>query len=262
MAGARLAASSGFHDGTKVGAYERTGDLWPGAQALGKPVKTATSDGTTVEFSGLDAGVRYWAVGEDGRHVAFTAKNDVASKVRRTPDASFDPQKVPQVRDSYVITTGATGTKVAGKLVEVPLPKHLNEAHPHLNQASVGPSVPQRSNTPLGQATPCDPDEPQPKPRQEDVPKRTKQMSATETGEATPIVEEAGPEPQEDASKRLKQRSDTEEGEQTPIGTAEPRGTASNPDSREQAAGVRSTDTKSSATKKAVTSRPKAKPKK
>jgi hypothetical protein len=55
------------------------------------------------------------------------------------------------------------------------------------------------------------------------------------------VSEDAGPQRQEDASKNLQQRSSTETGEQTPIGSAEPRGTSSNPDSREQAAGERPT---------------------
>jgi hypothetical protein len=185
MAGARLRAGY-FHAGTKVGAHPRTGDLWPGVEALGKPVKTATSDGTTVEFDGLEPG-RYWAA-DGSRHVAFTAKDEVARRVRTPPsDGKYDPQKVPAVRESYEIRTGASGTKVSGKLVEAKLPKG-QEPHPHLNQASIG-DVPQRSSTPLGQATPCDPAEPQPKPRQEDVKKGVQQRSATETGEATPIVD-------------------------------------------------------------------------
>jgi hypothetical protein len=213
-----------------------------------------------VKFTGLDEGQRYWAVGVvDGheRHVGFTAKNPtVTVKKRVEATGRFNPQLVPRVREGQVITTGPTGTKVAGRLVEVPLPKHLDEAHPHLNQASVSDSVPQRSATPLGQATPVDPDEVHPKPRQEDVKANVRQKSDTETGEATPIVDEAGPEPQ--ANTRKRQRSDTEEGEQTPLGTAEPRGTASNPQSTDQAAGVRPTDTRSSATKKGVKSSPAA----
>lgn len=226
--------------GTKVSAYERTGD----SPSVGSAVKTATVDDKGLTFKGLDEGT-YWAVGEghDGspQSVRFAAKSKNPAKKRTKP--TLNEQAIPRATPSVEIVTGPKGTKVAGRTVEVPLPKG-QEAHPHLNQASVSDSTLQRSSTPLGQATPVDPDEPQPKPRQQDVKRGVKQMSDTPLGEATPIVEEAGPEPQEDAPKRLKQRSDTEEGEQTPIGSAEPRGTASNPDSREAAAGVRRTDEK------------------
>lgn len=259
MAGASLSAHP-FLQGTRVGAYPRSGDTYPGVDLLGNAESSATSDGTEVVFKNLRDGQRYWAVGVvDGneRHKAFTAKPERPdAKVRVEPSGRFNPQLVPRVQPGVEIVTGATGTKVAGRTVHEPLPKGLDEAHPHLNQASIAGTVPQRSSTPLGQATPVDPGEVHPKPRQEDVKQGVKQMSDTPTGEATPIVSEAGPEPQEDASKRLKQRSDTEDGEQTPIGSAEPRGTASNPQSVEQAAGVRTTDTKKAATKAAVKAAP------
>lgn len=244
-----------FPAGAKVGAYQRTGEEFPGVGALGRAVKTATVDNNSeVSFKGLEDG-EYWAVDEDGNRVRFTEKEIAAPKTRVPAPTQVDPQKHPVADPGVTIVTGARGTKIGGLQVETPIRSH-EEPHPHLNQASVAGSVPQRSNTALGQATPVDPDEPQPKPRQDQVKKGTPQMSDTPLGEATPVVPEAGPKPQDEAKKRLKQRSDTEEGEQTPIGSAEPRGTASNPDSREQAAGVRPTDAKVKARGKA-SARPK-----
>jgi hypothetical protein len=80
--------------------------------------------------------------------------------------SSADPCREPEVE----IVTGPKGTKVAGRLTEEPVPKGV-EPHPHINQASVPGNVPQRSSTDLGQGTPVDPNEPQPKPRQQDVKK-------------------------------------------------------------------------------------------
>src|SRR5436190_10615208 len=240
-----------FPAGTKVQIIPRVGDF-----AAGTAVKTVQAKDDGVSVKGLDEG-RYWAVGDVETHVprtggtdkvtqtrsvSFTAKDTPAPRKRTAAPTSADPQLTPSwTLGQPEIITGARGTKVAGRTVEETVQKGI-EPHPHLNQASIGGNVPQRSSTVLGQATPTDPSEPQPKPRQEDVKKGTKQRSDTETGEATPITGEAGPEKQEDF--KGKQRSDTETGEATPIGSAEPRGTASNPDSREQAAGERPTDEK------------------
>jgi hypothetical protein len=173
--------------------------------------------------------------------------------VRTPAPTAADLQRTPVADPGVEIVTGAKGTKVAGRLVEVPVPRGV-EPNPHVNQASVPGDVPQRSSTELGQGTPTDPAEPQPKPRQEDVKRGVWQRSDTELGEATPVTDVAGTDRQEDVGASVKQRSSTETGEATPIGSAEPRGTASNPDSREQAAGERPTDAKPS--KKSV--KPKA----
>jgi hypothetical protein len=237
-------------EGTKVSAVERTGDFFSAGKAVAST--TVSKDGS-VQFKNLDVG-RYWAVGEvDGANVVvgFTSKETPAARARTEAPSKADPQRTPTASPSVEIVTGPKGTKVAGRLTEVPVQKGV-EPHPHVNQASVPGSVPQRSSTALGQGTPVDPDEPQPKPRQQDVRKGTPQRSDTELGEATPITSEAGTDRQEDAPKKLEQRSSTETGEQTPIGSAEPRGTASNPSSYEQAAGERPTD-EPKVTKKSVT---------
>lgn len=230
-----------FPEGSRVDISERRGDF-PVPGSFGKVLKSTKigSDGATVK--GLDEG-RYWAV-SDEKAVGVTAKDVPAPKKRVEAPTSADPQLTPSFASTGVtIVTGPRGTTVNDKLTETPVLKH-DEANPHLNQASVGEKVPQRSNTALGEATPVDPGEPQPKPRQEDVRKGVDQRSDTETGEASVVSDDAGPSKQEDAKKSLKQRSATESGEQTPIGSAEPRGTASNPDSREVAAGERPTDEK------------------
>jgi hypothetical protein len=228
-----------FEVGAKVGVWPRSGDLFPGVDLLGKPVKTLTmSDG--AEVKGLDEG-RYWAARTDGEqgHVAFTAKDTPAPKQHVAAPTTADPQRTPLVHGGVEIHVGPRGTKVGGRVIETPIGRG-QEAHPSLNQASVGDGVWQRSATPLGQATPVDPGELQPKPSQQDVKKGARQRSATELGESTEIADEAGPIRQEDY--KGPQRSDTETGEATPIGSAEPRGTSVNPSSVEQAEGVRPTD--------------------
>lgn len=230
--------SQSWPTGTKVEAVRKTGEFYAG----GKVEATAKVSPGEVRFENLEEG-RYWAVGEvNGANVvvSFWAKEIPAQKKRTEASKSADLSTHPAVLNREIVT-GPKGTKVSGRLVEEPVQKGV-EPHPHLNQASIADSVPQRSQTPLGQATPVDPSEPQPKPRQDQVRKGTKQRSDTELGEATPVSDEAGPAKQEDF--KGQQRSDTETGEATPIGSAEPRGTASNPDSREQAAGERPTDEK------------------
>jgi hypothetical protein len=196
--------------GTNVKAIRKTGDFYAGGTAVSS--SKVSSDGT-VSFKGLDEG-RYWAVGEVNDTpvvVSFTAKETPAAKTRVEAPKSADPQRTPQAFPVGVeIQTGPKGTKVAGRLTEEPVGKGV-EPHPHINQASVPGTVPQRSNTLLGQGTPVDPGEPQPKPRQQDVKKGTPQRSDTEFGEATPITDEAGVVRQEDF--KGAQRSDTETGE-------------------------------------------------
>lgn len=238
--------------GTKVGAFARTGDSFVG----GRPVKTATVGGDGLVFKALEEG-RYFAapVDEDSpgpNAVSFTAKAVPAARARTPAPTSADFSTHPRVLSPTIIT-GPKGTKVCAqdadghgmteRFIERPVDRG-HEPHPHLNQASISDKVPQRSNTPLGEATPVDPGEPQPKPTQDRVNKGARQRSETVKGEATVVTEDSGPKRQQDAAKDLKQRSRTETGEQTPIGSAEPRGTSSNPDSREQAAGERPTDSK------------------
>jgi hypothetical protein len=242
MAGKDWGVLSGhFEDGSKVGVFERTGDFWPGRAALGSPVATSKveSGSSHVTFRGLENG-RYWAAstGKDDpdRGVAFTVKDVPAARKRQAAASRGNPQAVPASRHQEIVT-GATGTRWMGRVVHTPVEKGV-EPHPSLNQASVSEGTQQRSATPLGQATPTDPDEPQPHPTQESVRKGTWQRSDTGAGEAEPVGD--GVQRQEDFEGP--QRSDTERGEATPIGSGQPRGTDVNPDSRERAVGDRPTD--------------------
>lgn len=250
MAEIRVGAGSGFAAGATVKVYDRTGDHWPGQANLGGVVKSLkVGQDSTGSTSGVDGG-RYW-VSDGDRFVGVTAKDFPEPKQRTKAPTSADPQKTPSAFAGVEIHVGPKGTKVGNRVVETkPAPGEV-EPQPHVNQATISDKTPQRSATPLGQATPADPDEPQPKPAQADVKKGTLQRSDTEAGEATPISEHAGPQRQEDAKASLRQRSSTDSGEQTPLGSAEPRGSSDNPDSREQAAGERPTG-------KAKPSKPKA----
>lgn len=211
-----------FADGAKVGAWPRTGDFYPGQQALGKPAATATAGGDGVKFTGLPNG-DYWAApvlkgGEKAtdRAVGFTVK-DVPAAPKRTAAVRADPQRTPRV-DHAQIVTGPKGTRLAGRLVHTPAPKGV-EAHPARNQASVADSEQQRSATPVGEATPVDPDERQPHPSQDDVPDGTDQRSDTQAGEAQVVgdLEHEGGGALRQDEYDGEQRSDTEHGQATPI---------------------------------------------
>lgn len=226
-------------EGTTVKAVRRTGDFY--ASGRSEASAKVSKDGS-VTLKDLDPGP-YWAVGEvSGANVvvSFTAKETPRARARTEAPTRADAQLTPVASPSVEIVEGAKGTKVAGRLTEVPIPKD-HEPHPHVNQASVPKGTPQRSDTPLGEGTPVDPGEPQPKPRQDQVKAKTWQRSDTELGEATPIPNEVWVR-QEDVKSGTPQRSDTPTGEAVVIGSAAPRGTSSNPDSREQATGERPTD--------------------
>ncbi|MGZ6031730.1 MAG: hypothetical protein ACXWNS_08235 [Isosphaeraceae bacterium] len=223
-----------FPEGSKVVAVPRTGDHFAG----GDPVASAKVDARDgIVFKDLEVGP-YWLTDEDGSSaVAFSSEHKPEEPVYTAPqNESIDWSTVPAVGDTQ-ITTGAKGTKVAGRLVHA-VPESHDVPAPNANQASISGKVPQRSATPLGEATPVDPGEVQPKPRQDEVKEGTQQRSDTELGEAAPLSPAAGPVRQEDFDGP--QRSATETGEATPLDSAEPRGTAINPSSSEQAAGVRS----------------------
>jgi hypothetical protein len=234
-------AQGAFPEGLKVKAVRRTGDWF--APDNQDTVATATVSATEgVVFEGLEHGP-YWLVGqlegEDApRAVRFSAEDKPAEAQYMPPqNERHDPSTVAQATVHQVVT-GPRGSKIAGRFVEMK-PERQDEPNPHANQSSVPEGTPQRSDTPLGQATPAPRDEPQPRPRQDQVSKGTQQRSDTPLGEATPLHPDAGPQRQEDVAKNVAQRSATQTGEATPMGTAEPRGTASNPTSIEQAEGVR-----------------------
>lgn len=165
-------------------------------------------------------------VGEDGR-VQFTEGVDVGGRYFITGYAGVDGYREVRVRgnaageESTVLTNPGFApdrAKLADGSFADEAPEKVKapaEGAPHLGQQHLSDDVPQRSNTPRGQATPVTPGESVPKPRQEDVPKSVPQMSSTETGEAAPII--SGPAAQADVPKGTPQRSQTERGIAVPI---------------------------------------------
>jgi hypothetical protein len=208
MAKAGSARLSGrFKPGTEVTLIKaRDGERSLRSQG-GEQVGTAKvdKDGTVEWTTGVHAGERYFATGYvDGTYleVRLTGreKGDESSVVTQPPigpdrvrlsDGSFLDEPPEQHQDT---------------------PKH--EVGPHLGQHQVPKGVIQRSDTPRGSAHPVDPAEQTPVRRQEDVGDTVVQMSATETGQATEIVQSV--QRQEDAHGIL-QRSDTPHGVATPI---------------------------------------------
>lgn len=229
-------AQGAFPEGSKVKAVKRTGDFYaPDNQHTVATATVSATDG--VVFKDLAVG-EYWAVGDAPGAVRFSSEDKPAEPEYTPPrNERHDPTTVSQTAPTHIVV-GARGTRVGEHLVHAK-PERQDEPNPHANQASVPEGTPQRSDTPLGEATPTIKNEPQPKPSQADVAKGTQQRSDTEVGEATPLSPDAGPSRQEDVGKSVRQRSATETGEATPIGSAEPRGTADNPSSIEQAEGVR-----------------------
>jgi hypothetical protein len=230
-----------FSPGDDVGLFERTGDLFLG----GDPVQTATvSDGSEVEFEGLDAGDPFWVVGGDPRREVRVTAKDRPERRRLSPEETRDvlASTRPEQGDREIVS-GARGSLTARALSAEERAKRVRaatvrpEAHepneegarelepgPRIKQAEVPADQPQRSATPVGEGHPVDPWEIQPRVRQDQVSPVTKQMSATELGDATPIEgHEVQPDlPQEDVGARTLQRSATETGEEEIIDTTKP----------------------------------------
>lgn len=202
----------------------------------GKTVTVAGDGGVSV--SGLEEYVQYRLVGE-GRAVAFTAKSDetrslgalersrretarLTEQTSRKRETGPLPSAAPGRSVTPNVTTGArssvdvkarhqealTGLLEEGRKVEA-------DPQPHPNQVDVG-GVPQRSDTPFGQATPKDKGEDVPAQSQDDA--KGPQRSDTEEGTAAPKVksERVPGLRQEDAPKGLRQSSATPDGEATP----------------------------------------------
>lgn len=222
-----------FAPGSKVEVHPRVTDTAPAG--YGKPVKTAKVDNSgEVKLDGLVPFGDYWLTGEnvtgDDRTVAVTvpgrttapasSQEGLAEELRlrgeaqnkiRSDHAHLEPAShVPasEARDLVGDVPDHNFEKSSSK---------ESEPAPHVKQADIGKSVPQRSATPLGQATPVDPDEWQPRVPQHAVKKGTPQRSDTELGEATPVdPKEFEPGVPQDAVKG-KQRSDTPEGTAEPV---------------------------------------------
>lgn len=237
-----------FKPGSKVDVLPRLGD-----QPRGDAVKrTTVKDNGDVAVSGLIDNAPYWLTDGD-KAVAFVAKTDELrgmdvmeragrretnwqtqaqregrAKLHRAELASAAPGK----STSTNIVTGARSSRAKQQLANDPeVQPEVREQlenrqtvepapRPAPNQMDVS-GVLQRSDTPLGAATPKEKDEIVPSPSQDDV--KGLQRSDTEFGQAAP-KDRSEVEPalsQEDAPKGLVQSSDTE------LGSVEPKGVQS-----------------------------------
>jgi hypothetical protein len=251
-----------FPKDTEVGAFPRVGDNFRPVE----PEQTASPKDGVVCFEGLRDNAPYFAAPIEGPGpvIAFTAKADQVNQTstedkttRRGANAQSQaereakaemvreapPEQLSSAPGKREIVTGPRNTtslrqhteQDSGVNRETPKEEVEAEPQPAGKQTDAFKNQAQRSATPFGAATPKPADEPQPKPRQEDVPEGAPQRSSTPHGEATPVdVEE------EDRSEEP-QRVEGDEGESFPKADAGPRGTPTNPSSKEQAAGVRST---------------------
>ena len=215
-----IEAGPHFRAGDKLEVHPRVSDQPTGAWGNAVKKVTVPKDGS-IKIDGLVPLADYFLVNrETGQSVAivgagkapealaeeFQAKAEANAKVRR--EAKVLPaQHVPTVVDEP--ESWGVPSHNFEKSDEA-------EPQPHVKQADVPKGTPQRSSTPIGQATPADPDEWQPRVPQHAVKKGTPQRSDTELGEATPVdpneVQPALPQDEQSG----KQRSDTPEGEAAP----------------------------------------------
>jgi hypothetical protein len=206
--GVRL--SGRFSPGQQVDLYERFGDQFDVAH-VGAPLQTAkVSRAGLVEFSGLEEGKRYWIAGEDDdvvRGVAMTAKawtadasplseDEIAARLAQTrPPASAARTSSPVTGARSSTTTrvlSGAGQPFANAQVGKPTPKGEQDPQPapYARIEDVKKGVPLRSHTVTGEAHVVNPDLPDGKLRQDQVPDRTPQASDTPLGEATVIGDE------------------------------------------------------------------------
>ena len=226
---AKVTLRGRFSPGQKVSLFEAAGDWFsPNVNV----VKTATvkNDGS-VTFDNLPEGRSYFAATEeDGawRHARVTAKEpqEVTKEGPRYEAGKFNPTLVSQREHTIHVGARNTDTVVrddrgresvfAGQHIGLKTEGKVDEAQPHLRQEDISDSVPQRSSTLTGEATPKDKDEEQPRVTQEAVSDKQPQRSSTPEGEATPKdKKEDVPSAEQDAASG-KQRSDTPEGEAEP----------------------------------------------
>jgi hypothetical protein len=231
---ARVRVTGGFSPGTKVGLAPRYGDRFNIRTA--RAVDTQTVDAaSTVEFTGLPEGERFWIYSidqDDRRALAAVAKTEQPGKQRLTDteirDRLAQTAAPNRLQRGNTVTNPATRTKTVTQFAggldahesvggQTKAADRELEPQPRLRQEDAR-NVPQRSATLTGSAHPVEAGEPQPRPRQEDF-QEVPQRSATPAGEATPIL--VKPETQEDA-RRLHQRSATEEGEAVPKPEGDP----------------------------------------
>jgi hypothetical protein len=207
---AQVRLTGRFPVGTTVELREVAPGALPGGPPMGRVVSRAKTDreSVTVFEDGVQEGVRYQAVAEvDGvvRAVTVTGKVPAADKVRtaRPPAELAGALEDPLGRDDF------HEQEFDGDLPELEAPGNM----PRQDQAR---GELQRSSTPVGVATPMDPDETVPHLAQRDFADgKVLQRSDTEHGMATPIPDR--PVTQAEASAAgVWQASDT------PVGTATP----------------------------------------
>jgi hypothetical protein len=205
MASGQVVLNGRFKAGTEVRLVKVRDESVLRAEG-GEEVATATvDDGGRVEFKrGVEVGARYFIVGQvDGFPL------EVRARGREAGDESAVLEQPPIGPDRRKLADGRFVDEL-GDREKTP----SSAVGPAPGQHQVAKGVQQRSDTPLGVATPVDPDEQAPYPGQDDVKKSTDQRSDTERGQATPVVHQAALPQSEDGGP---QRSDTERGVATPI---------------------------------------------
>lgn len=164
-----------FPDGAKVGAYPRAGDDFnPNA---GEPEKTATTKGGETTFEGLRDNAPYFAAAKvDGewRHAAFTAKadrfEDVGLDLRKRAYMAERERKAQIDARSETVKAEREKNPLAGSPApgETVQPNVVHGARDSRSVTSTSEAVgspggvsqervsgiPQRSDTPHGEATP------------------------------------------------------------------------------------------------------------
>jgi hypothetical protein len=162
------------------------------------------------------------------QHDAAVKKDPLAgSPALDGPDPSRQIVSGPRSTEQSTRLRSADGlneTVFAGNAVGVPLKDGPAEPQPHPRQEDVPDSVPQRSATLTGEATPKDPAELVPRIPQSEVSDSTPQRSATERGEAAikPQGEVVPSLSQEDVPDKTPQRSNTPLGEAVPVPQGDP----------------------------------------
>lgn len=168
--------------------------------------KKVDDDGRVQFKSGVEVGARYFIVGyQDGSPLEVRARG-------RSADDDNGILAQPPVKPDRVRLANGRWADEAPKRESAP----SAEVGPSPAQHQVPAGTQQRSDTPLGTATPVDPKERPPFPGQDDVAKNADQRSDTELGQATPVVHGAPP-AQADVKDGTPQRSDTERGTAAPI---------------------------------------------
>lgn len=176
----------------------------PGDKVVGSA--TVDEDGSVQFSKDVEVGSRYFIRGY---------VNGVYREVRITGTKAGEESSVlsqpPVGNDEVKLGSGKTLAEHAAEQEDVP----DREVQPAAKQSHARDLV-QRSSTPVGYATPVDPEEVPPYGKQEDHDGNIAR-SDTATGQAALIPVDAPPEKQEDTDGDVIQRSDTPHGVTTPI---------------------------------------------